>query len=166
MNTPLLNKLLQSIKVDKNLIPFLKFSGWEQIDIKNDRWIVLHGEHDVDNHPLELVFPREGGYEIKYSYAEKAVDLLATLRNEPVQLVIQSIINFDRDMLYVRNTETEDENAIAFHLAVDQVNNLKRTIQYSACSEKEAKPYFTTINPWANKVFRNFLFGHTFAGSF
>jgi|CXWL01.1.fsa_nt_gi hypothetical protein len=166
MNTPILDRLIRSVDVESNLLPFLRYSGWEQIDIAKARWIVVHGEQDVNKYPLELVFPLEKGADERRSYIVKAIELLAALKHEPMQLVVQSIINYDRDMLYIRNTDTEEENAIAFNLAVDQINNLKRTIQFSACSERDAKPYFPEITPVGRRATRSFLFGHTFAGSF
>lgn len=166
MNSPLVDRLLKAVDIEGNLLPYLTFAGWEPADVDNPRWVVLHGEPDQADRPLELVFPREKGKEERQQYVTKAIELLASLKSEPVQLLLQSVINYDRDTLYVRNTETDKEDAIALNLAVDQVRHLKKTIEFSACSEREAKPYFVNPLRGAQAVTRNFLFGHTFAGSF
>ncbi len=86
----------------------------------------MHGDHDIHGQPLELVFPRVGRNEEEIrSYITKAVGLLTEIKGEPLQLVAQSIVSYDRDLLYVRNTQTVDDNAIPFTLAVDQIINLK-----------------------------------------
>lgn len=166
MNAPIMDQLLKAVDVEANLVPYLKFSGWEMVDALNRHWIVMHGEQDADNEPFEIVFPREKSTEKRIAYVSKAVELLGALKSEPVQLVAQRIINYDRDMLYIRNTETEDENAIALNLAVAQIRNLKKTIEYSACSEREARPFFATPLSIAHWATQEYLFGHTFAGSF
>lgn len=163
----LIDRLLQSLDVDANLLPFLQFSGWIQSEPENKNWIVMYGPVDLQGKPLELVFPKDRREEgVRREYAIKAVELITAIRNEPIQLVIQNIIYFDRDMLYVRNTDNGEENAIEFNLAVDQILNLKRTILYSASSEKDPKPFFENPTTIANKMIKQFLFGHTFAGSF
>lgn len=166
MNASLLDRLVDSVDLEANLLPFLRYSGWQPAEPGNPHWIVLLGELDASDRPLELVFPREGTSGDKRAYVHKAAELLAVLNEKPLQVILQSIINYDRDMVYVRNLETEDEHAIALDLAVDQVNGLKHTIQFSACSESQAKPYFVGPTPASRKSAAQFLFGHTFAGSF
>lgn len=163
MNPPIVDRLVRSVDLEGNLLPFLLLSGWKRIEDSN--WIVVHGERDIHDRPLELAFPRERTGE-RAAYISKAVNLLAALRKEPIQLILQSIVNYDRDMLYVRNTETNEGDAILLSLAVDQVSNLRRTIEFSASSERESKPYFPTLPLPARNATRNFLFGHTFSGSF
>lgn len=167
MNTPITDRLIQSIDLDVNLLPYLIYSGWKQVEEGKENWIVMHGEEDIYGNPIELVFPSsKKRNEENRSYIIKAVELLTALNNDPMQLVLQNIINYDRDMLYVRNIEVDDYDAIGFSLAVNQINNLKNTIIYSASSEKDAKPYFYQVNSKARRVINEFLFGHTFAGSF
>ena len=167
MLPPVIDKMLQSVDLKKNLLPFLRYSGWVDSPEKNKNWIVLHGEMDIYGHPIELVFPNESNsYEEKQSYIIKAVALITALKKQPMQIVLQSIISYDRDLFYVRNLETNDNNAIVLQLAVSQINNIKSTLEYSASLEKNAKPYFVNVNSSARKIVNNFLFGHTFAGSF
>lgn len=160
------DRLINLVDIEFNLLPFLKYSGWNEVASENSRWVVLQGEQDASGKPIQMVFPRHRTEEEGKKYAIKAVEILAVLGNEPLQLTLQSVINYDRDMLYIRNTETSQSDAITLNLAVGQIQNLKRTIEYSACSEKEAKPYFLARTPIAKTTIRDFLFGHTFAGSF
>ena len=162
----IVDRLIHLVDIEFNLVPFLKYSGWDEVESKNSRWIVLQGASDVDGKPIQMVFPRHRTEEEGRKYAVKAVEILSALENEPLQLTLQSVINYDRDMLYIRNTDTGQSDAISLNLAVGQVYNLRRTIEYSACSEKEAKPYFLSRSPIAKTTVRDFLFGHTFAGSF
>jgi hypothetical protein len=167
MNPSVIDKLLQSIDIENNLLPYLRYSGWIEYHEPSDNWIVFHGEQDINGQPFELVLPRVNkSHEEKQSYIIKAVEILTALKNEPMQLIAQSIICYDRDIFYVRNTEAEDTNALPFKLAVNQIKNLKRTLEYSASSEKDARPYYYNLSQVARKEIDNFLFGHTFAGSF
>ena len=167
MFSPVIDRLLQSIDIEKNLLPYLRFSGWKDASGENINWIVFHGENDFFGKPIELVFPKkERSIDEKREYIIKAVELLTAIKDEPLQLVVQSIICYDRDLLFIRNTETGNSNAIPLALAVNQVNNLKKTLEFSASSEKDAKPYFYYVNSKARQVIKEFLFGHTFAGSF
>lgn len=162
----IIDRLIHLIDIEFNLLPYLKYSGWSEVESENSRWIVLQGAEDVAGKPIQVVFPRHRTEEEGTKYAVKAIEILSAVENEPLQLALQSVINYDRDMLYIRNTETSQSDAISLNLAVGQVQNLKRTIEYSACSEKEAKPYFLSSLPVAKTAVRDFLFGHTFAGSF
>ena len=167
MNPPVIDSLFQSLDLESNLLPFLKYSGWVQASDNKSHWIVFHGEQDVNGQPLELVFPRgKKNTEESKAYITKAVELITELKNEPLQLVIQNIVSYDRDFLYIKNTDSNDNNAIELKLAVNQINNLKSTLEYSALSEKDARPYFTSVSATARTAVKNFLFGHTFAGSF
>lgn len=166
MNALQLDQLIKSISVESNLIPFLMLNGWKKIETNSTRWIVLHGIADANNKPLELVFPKDGQAPEQESYVMKAIELLAALNNDPIQLVAQNIVYYDRDMLYVRNTQTDDQDALPFVLATDQIIHIKQVIAYSACSEKEVRPYFVTQNLAAKRVMSDFRFGHTFTGSF
>lgn len=166
LNISPLDKFIQAVDLETNLLPFLRYAGWEQADLANTHWLVLHGERDARNHPLELVFPLDKHSPDRRAYIHKAVELLAALRAEPLPGVVQSIINYDRDQLYVRNLETDTENTLPLNLAVDQISDLRRTIEFAACSEREAKPFFLTPTPIAKRVVRAFSFGHTFPGSF
>jgi len=162
----IIDRLIHLVDIEFNLLPYLKYSGWNEVESDNSRWIVLQGAKDMTGKPIQVVFPRHRTEEEGTKYAIKAVEILSAIENESLQLTLQSVINYDRDMLYIRNTETSQSDAISLNLAAGQVQNLKRTIEYSACSEKEAKPYFLSSLPVAKTTVRDFLFGHTFAGSF
>ena len=120
-----IDRLMDAVDLENNLLPYMKLAGWTQSE--DAGWIVLHGERDLSDHPLELVFPRERNASEREGYVRKAVELLMALKDEPLQLVVQGILNYDRDLLYARNVDTE-RDAIGLVLAVEQARKLKRTI--------------------------------------
>ncbi len=166
MNSTVAERLMRAVDLESNLLPFLALTGWERVDEGNPRWVVVHGHHDSNGRPLELVFPRERSDQHRQAYILKAIDLLTALRDEPLQMVLQRLINYDRDLLCIRNIDADEDDAIPLGVAAKQVSNLKRTIDFSACSERVAKPYFASTTPKALEVSKAFRFGHTFAGSF
>jgi hypothetical protein len=166
MDTITLDHLFNLVNLENNLLPYLNYSGWKQVELTNQNWIVMYGKLDYQEKNLQLVFPKEPTAEEGQKYINKAINLLSTIENVPLQLILQNIIYYDRDLFYVRNTETEEGDSIALNLAVDQIENLKKALVFSACSEKEAKPYFPFRTSFAKSSTKTFLFGHTFSGSF
>lgn len=167
MSTSIVDRLLQSLSIEDHLIPFLKLSGWTPITTSGE-WTVLQGENDYFGNPIELVFPasktnREDDYR---SYAVKAVELISALNKSPLQITLQNIINYDRDILYARNIDTGEENAVSITLASRQVSELKNVLEYSCAMDKNPKPFIQHRSSSVKTTISKFLFGHTIAGSF
>ncbi len=167
MNSSDLRNFRKKIDIQNNLIPFLTLSGWVLDDINNKNWFILHGENDNQNKPLELVLPKNKSDEtLLENYINKAIELLSAVKNEQSQIIIQSILYYDRDQIFIKNSDQLDSDAIELPLAFNQIKNLKRTIEFSGTAEHDAKPYFRYASPYSREITKKFLFGHTFRGSF
>ncbi len=94
------------LKVEENIIPYLSFTGWEQT-AASEKWFVFRGSKDTNGDPLEIVLPRIPGARDLSLYLENAVNLLAALQDKSPQEIIRIIAFFDRDVLSVRNLETD-----------------------------------------------------------
>lgn len=159
--------IFEAVSIEGHLDPYLKLSGWQLSEETNTNWLVYKGVEDSNGEPLEIVLPRYSKVANFRSYVENAINLLAGLKDEDIQLTIQKIILYDCDVLYTRNLETGEFNSISLRLATKQVNQLRNIIAYSACSEHEPKPHFLGYQlSTAQKMINHYRFGHTFAGSF
>lgn len=133
------NPLLDQIRVRENLLPYLQHTGWKRIESDNPRWIVFNGHEDVAGDPIELVFPIEASAEEDARYAAKAITALSVLDDKPIDMLIRSVVNYDRDQFYLRNIESSD-GRIPLSLATRQIDNLQIMIAASAIMEKSKVP--------------------------
>jgi len=159
--------LFEELQIESNLVPYLELTGWEAVDDSPERWFVFRGEVDSEGEPLEIVLPRNPKARDLRIYVENVVNLLSALADETIQDTLRRIVYYDRDMLCVRNLETEGYNSITLRVAAQQVNELRQMVRYAACSEREPKPYFLSGELGiAKKMIEHYRFGHTFSGSF
>jgi hypothetical protein len=166
MSTNLFETLLHSVDVDTQLLPYLDLSGWEQIEKNNPNWSMWHTPAPDDEEPYELVFPlraRRGEYR---EYARKAIEFLAALHEEPEERTVQRVINYDRDVLFLRNLDTNANQTLPLPLAADHVRGLERIVLFAASAERDPKPYYDRAPRSAQSDARDFAFGHTLPGSF
>ncbi len=133
---------------------------------KNRRWSIWHGPLDADGRPFELVLPIQGSAEERRAYLIKAIELLAALREETRERLIQRIINYDRDVLFVRNLDTDIEGTLPLDQAVHQVVGLQRVLLYAASAEHQPRPYTSDPPRVAEDLVHRCSFGHTLPGSF
>ena len=154
-------------RLGKNLVSYLEMMGWKLSPDTNERWNVLWGESDIEGEPLEIILPKNlnaGDYPI---YLDNTLNLLAALKNESLFTTITRIIHYLSDVLSSRNLDTGGYNSIPLRYAANLVDELKMMVFYSACSEREPKPYFLTgVGDFGKKMVDQYRFGHTFAGSF
>jgi hypothetical protein len=152
--------LFEHIKVDENLVPYLKLRGWQETD-SGPRWFSLQ------NNELEIILPRNPRARDLKMYIENAVNLLSALSDENAQDVVRRIIYYDSDILFSRNLQTGDYNSITLRMASQQVHELKQLVNYSTFSEHQPKPYYLQSQSAASRqMTEHYRFGHTFAGSF
>jgi len=157
----------QSLRIEGNLVPYLELTGWKAADDTSKQWYVFRGEVDGEGEPLEIVLPRNPNARDLNIYLENAVNLLSALADETVQDTVRRIAYYDRDVLRVRNLETDEHNSITLRMATQQVHELREMVTYAACSEHEPKPYFLSGQIGiAKKMIEHYRFGHTFSGSF
>lgn len=159
--------LFEELQIESNLVPYLELTGWETVDDPSERWFVFRGEVDSEGEPLEIVLPRNPNARDLRIYVENAINLLSALADETIQDTLQRIVYYDRDVLCVRNLETEEYNSITLRVAAQQVQELKQMVRFAACSEREPKPYFLSGElEIAKRMIEHYRFGHTFSGSF
>ena len=158
------SNLLQNFPID-SLIAYLNLTGWRRVAV-NKRWFVFEGSKDIHGDALEVVLPRLSEASDLNLYVANAVNLLSALSNESPEVTARRIRHYDSDVLTVRNLETGERNSITLRLAQRQVSRLKQLVAYSACSEREPKPYFIMQSGIADRMVEHYRFGHTFAGSF
>jgi hypothetical protein len=104
MKGSLFDTLLESVDLDKHLLPYLDLSGWQQVDTDNRNWSVWQMAALDDEDPYELIFPQRAKTGERREYARKAIEFLSGLRDEREERTIQRVINYDRDVLFLRNT--------------------------------------------------------------
>jgi hypothetical protein len=149
------------------LISYIQLKGWKQTEVGNPKWYVFLGPKDINDEPIEIVIPKRIETPDMNQYVNIAIELLSSLSGETVELTSRKIQLYDRDILIIRNIEVENSNSISIKLAAGQVHELKNLIAYSACSEHDPRPYFTSSQCIASRdIIDEYKFGHTFRGSF
>jgi hypothetical protein len=157
--------LLHNFHVE-DLMSYLRLTGWEPAKPAGDRWLVFEGIGDIKDKPLEIVLPQDTHAPDIRTYLANAVNILAAVTEEPPETITRRIRLHDRDVLNVRNLETDEQDSIALKLASKQVSELKSLVGYSACSEQDPKPHFDTLLGIGKRITERYRFGHTFSGSF
>lgn len=160
------DQLLDTINLRYHLIPFLESSGWQRVDLENRHWSVWHGEHDMGGEPLELLLPLEGSATERRAYLAKAVELLAAVRDESLIRSLYRIINYDRDVLFVRNLDTGIQASLPLERVIEQLSALKQMFVFAMSTERQPKPHLRQALPLAKRLMSQFSFGHTMPGSF
>jgi hypothetical protein len=157
--------LLQNLQIE-NLISYLELTGWKPARTSNQRWLVLEGASDIDDEPLEIVLPQDSSAPDFKIYLANAINLLCAVTEERPENVVKKIRFFDRDVLSIRNLETDEQDSITLDLAAKQVSRLKQLVSYAASSEREPKPHFNFVLSIGRRMVERYRFGHTFPGSF
>lgn len=160
-----IDHLLQTVDVNAHLQPFMGLSGWKQVEPDNNWWI-WHGPKDTNGEPSELVFPINAKMAERRSYNIKALELLAFLSNEPMERLLQRVLNFDRDLLFLRNVDTNLENVLSFDRVVGQLTNFKQVLLHAYRAERDPRPYVAQASEVDRSRVRGYSFGHTMPGSF
>lgn len=159
------SSLLHNFRYD-NLVAYLNLLDRWKLTKTNKRWLIYEGEADLDGSPLEIVLPKSTDVSDLTVYMANAVNLLSSLGEESPETTLRRIKHYDSDVLTMRNVETGEYDSITLKLADRQISKLRQLIAYSACSEREPKPHFNSINGIGQRMVEHFRFGHTFAGSF
>ena len=161
-----IDHLLQAVDVNAHLQPFMGLSGWTQVEQENKNWWLWHGPKDANGVPSELVFPINAKMAERRSYNIKALELLAFLASEPMERLVQRVLNFDRDLLFLRNVDTNLENVLSFDRVVDQLTNFKQVLLHAYRAERDPRPYVAQASDIDRSRVREYNFGHTMPGSF
>lgn len=164
MNISPSSNLLRIFEYD-DLIGFLESNQW--ILSSTNKWLVYYGASNISAEPLELILPADKNKVDVDLYVERAIRTLSAVLDMNPEDLAQKIKYFDRDVLRVRNLETNGLDSIPIKIASHQINELKQLVAYSACSEENQKSYYLNARmPLAQKMILDYRFGHTFRGSF
>ncbi len=158
--------LLNTVNMREHVLSFLELTGWEHVEPDNPHWSIWHGALDGDGRPFELVFPNDGSARERRAYLLTAVEALAALHGEDEGRIIQRIVNYDRDMLFLRNLETNLDATLPLDRAMQQVAGLHKVFLYAASAEIQPRPFTRNTPPRAAELAHNCSFGHTLPGSF
>lgn len=156
--------LLKGLQLE-NFTNYLELTEWRIVrDL--GKLAVFEGYNDIHGQPLEIVLPKETTARDASVYLAKAINLLSALFDISPEEIIQKIEFYDRDVLRIRNEETDSTTSISLKLAATQVHELKQLVVYSACFEESPKPYFHSPLKIGSRMAEQYRFGHTFRGSF
>ncbi len=160
------SKLLDDFN-SKNLIEYLELTGWHLSHASNSKWQIFEGASDFYGKPLDIVLPKNLNAPDTNQYISNAINMLSELANQDVEIITHNIKNYERDILRIRNLETNTSSSISLYLAAQQVPQLKHLVSFAACSEVDPVPHHVNANkPIAKSMVKHYQFGHTFKGSF
>lgn len=161
------NNFLKNI-TNQNLKEYLESLGWKNVESPKATWLVYVGPKDYYGDPLEIVLSKKETTHTAYQYIANVVDLLATLKQETIEITVQRIQNVNRDVLNIRNIDDNINTSIPLELAAKQITQFKNLIKQASNSENNALPYYASNyhNRQANKMVKQFQFGHTQNRSF
>lgn len=166
MSGQLYERLAGTIDFHRHLFPFMSLSGWKDVDPDNPLWHVWQGMANAEGRPCELVFPKAGGPSQRYAYTRKAIEFLAAVNNETEEWVAIRVAHYDRDLLLVRNLDTDPLESLRLGRVVDQLDGIRLMLLHSASAEYRPRPYYAEPAQVARTFVHNASFGHTLPGSF
>ena len=159
------DKVVKDFRIN-DLTKYLHLTGWRSAKSYKDKIRVFEGFSDIDGEPLEIALPLDERSHNASIYKAGALNLLCALTEDTPENIVKRINFYDRDLLSIRNLESDDPETINLPLASTQVTQIKQLISYAACSEFRPRPHFYLVSIPAKKAVRSFRFGHTFSGSF
>lgn len=160
-------ELVQDLSCGK-FAEYLIASGWIHVQSSRDSWMVFQGPPDFYGEALEIVLSKKPDSRTTHEYFVAAVNLLAELRNEPVDIVVQRIVSVNQDVINIRNLDTDSKASISIQLAARQISRLHTLIKYATLSESDALPHYRSNYSTAqsNRMVNQFQFAHTKRRSF
>ena len=88
--------ILDGIPIEA-LVRHLERAGWKRTDEPNDRVFLFHAPQDGEGGPMTLMIPRRHGIADSHARLAEALDLLTSIYGEPLDNVIDRIMNDDPD---------------------------------------------------------------------
>jgi hypothetical protein len=164
-----MNAISKTISMDDlrlhDFVSFLRLSGWQDAST-NGSWhqFVDPRQHKPDD--LEIVLPSSDSARDLGLYIRNGVELLGAILDQSPETVALRIAFVDSDLLSIKNLESGEHNSIALKLAAQQIKQIRQLVELSAQTERNPKPYFSTMPAGQGKILEHYRFGHTFAGSF
>jgi hypothetical protein len=151
----------------RNVRMYLRSQGWEIIDHPNTRIEAFRTKPDDTGDYASLVLPRSPELSDATSLVNEAVRLIADYEKSPLDLIIDRVERWDRDVLRTRLFKViGDEQTLPLEIAADAISSLKEFIGYAAYTHTNPQPFFDRVGPISAEFTKQCLFGHTFKGSF
>lgn len=157
-----------SLVTSTDLGEFLVNSGWKNVESSRPGWSVFFGPDDYYGEPLEIVLSDQEQSRTYQEYIVSALELLAELREEPVNVIALRVHSVNQDVLTVRNLHSIFRSSIPLKLASRQVSKLQALVKQATFSESDARPHYPSgyRSSLADKMSYQFQFGHTQNSSF
>ncbi len=144
---------------------YLEVNGWKRV-VDNERWRVFHGRMSKSGKHFEIALPKDVVEEDYRVHVQHAIRILSSLQRKTMESTANDIRYHDRDLLRVRIMENASNASLPYDVASKYVRYVKKLIQYSASSERNAKAHFKQPLSTGSKMIQHFRFGQTFEGSF
>ena len=144
---------------------YLEVNGWKRV-VDNEHWRVFHGRKSKSGEHFEIALPKDVVEEDYRLHVHHAIKILSSLRRKTWESTANDIRYHDRDLLRVRIMDNDRNASLPYDVASKYVRYMKKLIQYSASSERNAKAHFKQPLSTGSKMIQHFRFGQTFRGSF
>lgn len=144
---------------------YLELSGWQRVH-DNESWRVFHGRKSASGKRFEIALPKDVIEEDYRLHVHHAIKILSSLQRKTWESAAYDILYHDRDLLRTRIIENAANASLPYDLASSYVRYMKKLIQYSASSERNARAHFKQPLSTGSKMLKHFRFGQTFKGSF
>ena len=145
----------------QDVIDFLELNGWVIASNKGN-WI----ENTLADFPSPIVIPKHFAEPDLETYVKNAIEIIAASKDLPFEDAFQEVYSIDRDVLRIRNPETDEKKTLSLRIATRQVDEMKKLVAYSAASESDLQAYHSHYTELSNKMLDTYRFGHTIPQSF
>ena len=156
--------LLRELSIN-DFLSYLHETNWKRVEYPSDRLIVYERYENGGTEPDMLALPKYNTFSDSYSRLANAINLLADIEDLSPYKIIQKILSLDNDTLNMRMLLPPGIFP-SLEKATQIVQGLRDLVAYSACMEKEPKPFFNKQLPEGLQQAQLCRFGHTFSGSF
>jgi hypothetical protein len=149
-----------------SIFRYLQFNGWNQIAHPNQR-IALFEQSDAGG-KTRVLLPISAELADSKERIADALLKLSEFYRSPLDVLIQQITRTASDFLKARlfvSDETRNET-VSLEAASEIVWHLRNLVGYTACVQKDPRPFFAKASGLAKDFAEHCRFGHTFRGSF
>jgi hypothetical protein len=149
----------------ENFRDYVEETGWKELLYPSDRLKVFEGPLNDDGRPIILSIPIKRGFRDTDDRLLDAINLLSVVEETSPYVIVQKIRSRNLDTIRLR-LPIPSNNSPSVESISTIIHGWRDLIAYSACMEEEEKPYFAKPSPIGKQQAEQFLFGHTFRGSF
>jgi len=156
----------QPIRIE-DLTAYLARRGWQRTTEKRERYLTFVGPTADDGKRILMIVPQMNDQDDSYQRVTEALEQLSILEGRPLDELVQSIRNLDKDVLRVRIlTGPKESGSLSFDVALGLVQGLRDFLSAAAVNEESPKPSFAKATSAGRHYLERCRFGQTFTGSF